>query len=57
MTDQHETPRPVMRFVPKEDITAYELARILPFFCGALLDDAELARLPEGVRRHLSLVK
>ena len=48
---------PVMRFVPEADITAYELARVLPFMLGAMLDEAELERLPANVRRHLSLVR
>lgn len=41
-----------MYFEPKEDITAYELALLLPFMHGPLYRSTFDA-LPPGVKRHL----
>jgi hypothetical protein len=41
-------------FVPKEDITAYELAQLLPYFQGRALWPEDLTALGD-VARHLKV--
>ena len=42
------------RFRPQKDITAYELAQLLPYYLGlALLFQADWDKLGETVTRHL----
>jgi hypothetical protein len=43
-------------FKPKEDITAYELAQLLPYMLGLSLDEAKWKALGTAVR-HLERTK
>lgn len=48
-------------YKPLPDITAYELAKLLEIFigfqCGTYLTKAKYNELPDGVRRHIPLLK
>ena len=47
-----------LNFNPKEDITAYELAVILPaILSGRGFYQTEYDALPDGVKRHLEILK
>ena len=43
--------------IPKHNITAYELARLLPYFLGAPLDERQWKKLGKKVTRHLRIGK
>lgn len=51
----------IFSFKPLEDITAYELAKVLEiviqYRSGYCMTRAEYDSLPEGVRRHLELAE
>lgn len=51
--------RGVWQYDPKPDITAYELAQIIPFLTRNILTnyDELFAGLPVTVKRHFTLVK
>lgn len=40
-------------FKPQPDITAYELAILLPYFLGKALYRKQFDEMPENARRHL----
>lgn len=42
------------RFTPKEDITAYELAQLIPFFHGRWMYEEDWDALGAALQRHLS---